>query len=774
MYNVKFCLLVLMLLNARMLYASETLVHTQSELNDAIGKAAPGDRILLSKGEWKNTAILFQANGQAGKPIIISAEEAGKTLLTGNSFLRLAGDYLVVSGLHFTDGYTLATPVIEFRKSEQLLANNCRVTNCVIDNYSKPERFATDSWIVFWGKQNRMDHCTIGDKLNAGTTLIVELNDERSQQNYHSIDSNHFYKRSILGSNGGEEIRIGVSRYSLTSSNTIIEHNYFERVSGEVEIISVKSCFNKVSQNTFFECEGGLVLRHGNHNLIEGNLFICNNKPFTGGIRVINPDHIVTNNLVLSSAGVRFRSALGVLNGVPNSQINRYYQVVNTSINHNSFINCAAIVFGAGKDNERTAAPKNVTFSDNFVSGNTNYLFEDLNKDGGMILRNNAARIHTEKLPAGFVKVPTEIITWHGLRFEYPVNSTAGADLTKVGFVETGKVGATYFIAADAPEPKGKTIIVSVSESRKLPDIVAAAGTNDVIRLTGGGRFEINAMLKVNSRISIIASSKAELVNVGEKPIPAFISIENGGSLNIQGISFNSAYKSFGEAQGAIISSTRPMVQHYRLIVKNCEFYGFNETNYACFKANKSTFADSIVFENCVFRNMSGAAMDLSTEREDKGIYNAEKIMVRNCIFNNMLAGAINIYRGGNDESTTGPFVTIDHCTFNDVDNREQGCVIKLMGVQYARITNNIFNRCGQGGRSIWFEELPWDDVKVDYNSFYNSGRVQTFQGKLMGTHNLYINPLFAEGRDGSIGLPSNSLLKNKASDGRDIGAKQE
>jgi poly(beta-D-mannuronate) lyase len=116
-------------------------------------------------------------------------------------------------------------------------------------------------------------------------------------------------------------------------------------------------------------------------------------------------------------------------------------------------------------------------------------------------------------------------------------------------------------------------------------------------------------------------------------------------------------------------------------------------------------------------------------------------VIVRNCTFNNMLAGAINIYRGGNDESTTGPFVTIDHCTFNDVDNREQGCVIKLMGVQYARITNNIFNQCGQGGRSVWFEELPWDDVKVDYNNFYHAGRVQTFQGKLMGAHNTKFDP---------------------------------
>ncbi|MFX7506708.1 chondroitinase-B domain-containing protein, partial [Acinetobacter baumannii] len=92
-------------------------------------------------------------------------------------------------------------------------------------------------------------------------------------------------------------------------------------------------------------------LRHGNHNTVEGNLFIGNNKIYTGGVRVINPNQTVTNNLLLNCVGVRFRSALGVLNGVPNSQLNRYFQVTDSKITNNSFINCSNITFGAGKDN---------------------------------------------------------------------------------------------------------------------------------------------------------------------------------------------------------------------------------------------------------------------------------------------------------------------------------------------------------------------------------------------------------------------------------------
>ncbi|MFL9484580.1 polysaccharide lyase 6 family protein [Chitinophagaceae bacterium LWZ2-11] len=752
--------------------ATVTTVHDQQGLNAAIKNSVAGDTILLAKGEWKNLAIVFQANGTKDKPIVLSAESPIETTLTGNSYIKFAGNYLTVNGLHFTNGYAEAGAVVEFRKDDKIIANQCRFTNCVIDNYSKPERFANDSWIIFWGQHNRMDHCTIGDKLNGGTTLIVNLDDERSQQNYHSVDSNHFFMHSVLGSNGGETIRIGVSRYSLTASNTIVAHNYFEKCSGEVEIISVKSCYNKIYQNTFFECEGSIVLRHGNHNVVDGNLFICNNKAFTGGIRVINPNHTITNNLILNATGVRFRASLSVMNGVPNSQLNRYFQVTDANISNNSFINCASLEFGAGKDNERTAAPKNITFAKNFILTPSTKLYDDFNNDGGLNIVDNAAKFAGKVLPKGFTAAAVKKIEWNGLQFDYPVKPNIGADLNKVGFVNKNKVGASWYTPVVASIIKGKVIELASNQSKQLPLIVQAAGVNDTIVLTDTGRYILDGVIKITKPISVIAKQKAELVNGNEKGQPSFFSLESGGSLYVKNIVFNSAYESAGDVQSAVMTSNKGMLYHYTLKMENCEFFNFNENSYACFKANKSTYADSVVFDNCLFRNMSGSALDLSTEREDKGMYNAEKVIVRNCVFNNMLSGAINVYRGGNDESTTGPFVTIDHCTFNDVDNREQGCVIKLLGVQYARITNCLFNNSGQGGRCIWFEELGWDDVQVDYCNFYKSGRIESFYGKLIGKHILHEAPAFTDEKNAKLTLQNNSPLYKKASDGKNIGAK--
>ena len=94
--------------------------------------------------------------------------------------------------------------------------------------------------------------------------MAVMLDDERSRQNNHSIDSNYFGIRKPLGCNGGEMIRVGVSQHCTFYSNTVIKNNFFEHCDGETEIISIKSCGNVVRNNVFKECQGAVVLRHRN------------------------------------------------------------------------------------------------------------------------------------------------------------------------------------------------------------------------------------------------------------------------------------------------------------------------------------------------------------------------------------------------------------------------------------------------------------------------------------------------------------------------------
>jgi len=708
------------------------------ELKSVLNNVSPGDTVFLLPGRWKDAGIEIRRGGIAGKPVVIAAKTPGTVRFTGNSFLRFGADHVVVSGIHFTDGYVQKGAVVEFRVNDNLIASDCRLTNSVIENFSKPGRFDSDSWIIFWGKRNRIDHCLIGEKYNSGTTLIVNLNDERSQNNHHSIDSNYFRGRPRLGANGGETIRVGVSRYSLTASETHIHHNYFERCNGEVEIISLKSGKNTVSDNLFLESEGGLVLRHGSENIIQNNIFLGNGKPFTGGIRVINPGHTVANNLLIGLAGERFHAGFSVLNGVPNSAINRYAQVQDVDIRNNTFIDCHSILFGAGKDPERTAPPENVRFAQNLISTKNERLFEDLNNDGGIIFTDNVyCGQAVNPVPKGFQydkKTRTKEVAYGGVVYSIPY-SKQGADLSKLSWMSSLNTGPSWIVAATEEKNSPVVYQISAKDAPKLRAIVAAASEGDYIELTEAAAYELAEPLTVKTKLTIAAAKglagKPEFVCISNRNIPGFIVLENGADLTVENIRFTSSTGSNGAAETGITTTTAPMNRTYFLKVNGCVFTGFNETGFGCIRGTKTTLARRVVIENSFFIHNSGSAIEYCAERDDKGYYNVEELYVRNCLFSNILNTAINVYRGGNDESTTGPLVMIDHCTFNEVDNRMQGCVVKLLGVQQAAVLNSVFNKSGSGGRTIWFEEMAWDKLKVDYCNFYESGRVTSFFNNL-------------------------------------------
>ena len=347
--------------------AAELLVSNQSEYAEAMKAVKPGDTIVLANGEWRDFEIVFAGNGTADQPITLTAESKGEVLITGRSNLRLAGEYLVVSGLVFRNGHSPGSSVIAFRAAEDDLANHSRATEVVVENFNKPGERDRDSWVHLYGKHNRLDHSYFAGKTNLGSTIGVELNDEGSLENHHRIDHNYFGPRSELGFNGGETIRIGNSWSSMNDSLTVVENNLFYRCDGEHEIISNKSGGNIYRGNLFLESRGTLTLRHGNNNVVEKNVFFGNQVPDTGGVRVINKGQVVRNNYMHGLTGERFRGGLVVMNGILNSPLNRYHQVDNALIENNSIIDTDHIELAAGSDEERTLPPINSVLRANLI-----------------------------------------------------------------------------------------------------------------------------------------------------------------------------------------------------------------------------------------------------------------------------------------------------------------------------------------------------------------------------------------------------------------------
>lgn len=365
--NVKIFGVLIILLLPHIVFSTNYYVTSPMEISNAMNTAQPGDTLIMANGVWTNAAIIFKGNGADGNPIVLRAERPGYVILNGTSTLRISGSYLVTDGLRFVNGYSPSGAVIEFRSGSY--AQHCRITNCAIVDYNPPSKSTDYKWVSLYGQYNRVDHCYFTGKNHAGTTLVVWF---PSHPHYHLIDHNYFGYRPPLGENGGETIRVGTSDWSMEDSYTTVESNFFEHCNGEIEIISNKSCENIYRYNTFVECEGALTLRHGNRCTVAGNFFFGNRNDATGGVRIIGEDHKIYNNYFCGLYGSSLKSALPIMNGVPDSPLNRYFQVKNALVAFNTFVDCRyTLILGAGEDSELTLPPENCTIANNVVL--TNY-----------------------------------------------------------------------------------------------------------------------------------------------------------------------------------------------------------------------------------------------------------------------------------------------------------------------------------------------------------------------------------------------------------------
>ncbi len=673
--------------------AADYLVKDQAAYREAVKRLRPGDKLMLANGVWRDFEIVFQGRGEEGAPISLTAETPGKVILSGQSNLRLAGEFLEVSALVFKDGYTPTSEVIAFRVDAENLANNSRVTEVVIDNYNQPERREVDSWVVMYGKNNRFDHSHIVGKRNTGVTMAVRLNSEKSQENHHRIDHNYFGPRQILGSNGGETLRIGTSHYSLTDSFTVVENNYFDRADGELEIISNKSGQNTFRNNTFYKSRGTLTMRHGNNNRVEGNVFFGEGADHTGGIRVINAGQTITNNYMEGLKGTRFGGALVVMNGVPDSPINRYHQVKDAKISNNSIINSDNVQLAAGSDAERSAVPVDSEFTQNLIfHENATDVFAVYDDVSGIAFSNNiVAPMNPPDFAAGF-DAGDVTLERAGNGLLYPTNGVvvgASRDLQ----VTTKEVTGVSWYPKSEPVvafDSGKTIEVT-PEQNALFSAVSEAEAGDILVLRSGD-YVVSKFLKITKPITIKGKGK---VNISFER-SALFEILDGGSLKLENV--NVSGKDAPDNAGNTVIRTSPysMLENYRLEIIGVHFTDMDVNHsFNVIAAAKGTFADNILIKDSRFENITGAVLKLDAEIDDYGIYNAECLTILNSRFKNIEGPIVEFYRGGTDESTFGPHFELADSTVANVGygkrNKSKSSIL-LHGVQVTNIYNNRFD----------------------------------------------------------------------------------
>jgi poly(beta-D-mannuronate) lyase len=347
--------------------AKEIPVENASAFAAACAVAKPGDTLVLRAGEWRDAALLFNANGSAEAPITLTAAEPGKTKLTGRSQLTFVGAHLVARGLVFSDGYLESGSVVQFGGDKKEAAN-CRLTESAIIAYNAPDRTKRYNWVQLSGRGHRVDHCRFEGGNHFGITIQVVAD---AGDNRHTIDHNYFLNRAPGGDNGYETIQIGQAKDAHRDSNSLVEYNLFESCDGEQEIVSNKTGGNVYRKNTFIRCAGALTLRHGDRATVESNVFIGGGKLHTGGVRVIGRNHVVRGNYFHGLTGLPTAGAIIALYaGIPNSIPTGYVESENAVIADNVLIDNAAngINLSAGHlSRNRTILPRNVSLRDNWI-----------------------------------------------------------------------------------------------------------------------------------------------------------------------------------------------------------------------------------------------------------------------------------------------------------------------------------------------------------------------------------------------------------------------
>lgn len=681
-------------------HAEEFLVRTPAEYSQAAKRIGAGDVITLANGEWRDFDLVITGKGTAAKPIMVRPQAAGKVILTGQSSLRLGGEYIHVTGLVFRDGYSPRGEVIAFRRSKDDRARNSRVSEVVIDRFNKPDRAEDDYWVALDGRGNRFDHNHLVGKTNQGVTLAVRLDTEADRDNGHRIDHNYFGPRPVLGSNGGETIRIGTSQYSMFTSGTLVENNVFDRCDGEVEIVSNKSNGNTFRENLFLRSRGALTLRHGDDNLVERNVFLGHGKDYTGGIRVINRNQTVRGNYMEGLRGTGFSSALTVMNGVPNSPVNRYVQVDNARIEHNSVIDSARVTLAAGSDEERSAVPVNSVMRSNlFVASDTGRLFEVDDDISGIALAGNVAlgfaaqpkAVAVERRSAKMVRAA------NGLLYpDDPALASVGAprDLQPMKLTE---VGVAWYPKPADDEAFGSGAIHQVAPGDdSLAKAADAAASGDVLSLAPG-EYVVDRTIGVDKTLSVRGpklddAAPSATIRFGR---PSLFELREGGNLQLADIAIDGALAPDSVGNAVIRTTAFPLQANMRVELDRVAVRDLKvNKSFDFLKLGKGALAERVAIRRSTFAGITGAVVSAESETDDFGRYNVEYLDIADSTFSDISGPIATVYRGGTDESTFGPFVRIIGNILRNVGRgapADKRASIALHGVQTTEIARNTF-----------------------------------------------------------------------------------
>jgi poly(beta-D-mannuronate) lyase len=351
------------------LYAREVVVKNAAELKGAIAGGGSGVTVKIAKGEYADIKFNIKTGGSKDAPFIIMAEKPGEVIFSGSSQVEINAKHVVLDGLFFYNGAIIPNPEDNENAVLKFNSDFGTIRNCAIVDYNPPEFKSEYYWVFCNGSSNTVERCYFKGKNNMQP--LIGNGVEGCRKN--TVRGCYFKNIPHAIGNGREGIRVwGSGKFDEKPTDGAyftVEGNLFDHADGEgTEIVSLKSNFNQVLNNTVIATRGCFNIRRGSNNTMKGNIILGEGAEGAQGLRMSGANHIVQGNYVSGTEyGIRISCGEYVGHALTNSftpkeksgaksaknatgEVTSYPQVKKLNLSNNVIVGCKTSALEVGSD----------------------------------------------------------------------------------------------------------------------------------------------------------------------------------------------------------------------------------------------------------------------------------------------------------------------------------------------------------------------------------------------------------------------------------------
>ncbi|MEO6542197.1 MAG: hypothetical protein ABIN74_14435, partial [Ferruginibacter sp.] len=276
--------------------------------------------------------------------------------------------------------------------------------------------------------------------------------------------------------------------------------------------------------------------------------------------------------------------------------------------------------------------------------------------------------------------------------------------------------GATWFKNSKPSQPPLTKLIYCGTAESIADELSKNDGTKLFINLTATTYTFKNALF-IDHDV-VFTSNHKKTIKFKGADSPFLVQLKAGNALTFKNLDLD-----LTGVNNFITTDTSGSSNHSNINLANSTFSNLNGI---FFTAAASSVIDSMIIHNCTFSNNKGMIFNFTNERTNKGLYNIEKLDISHNIFKNCNGQILAMLRGGNDESTMGPYLVFSKNSITNCNTVNKDALIHIFGTQRSDIENNVFTDCNPPKNLVQYEDLVRAVHHFRNNKLTRSGNVDT------------------------------------------------